>query len=114
MKYPVPTSVRVGVFIVPVIYQSQDDKGVFNSSPLPRISLLDLLEGTAMADAFLHEVLHAIWHIYALGVVIDAEDAFTTVEVNEEQMVGQFAQALTCFWKDNPLAHSWWKNLLEK
>lgn len=54
----------------------------------------------ALADTFLHEVLHAIAH--AMGV--DWE--------GEEQVVGSMATGLTTFWQANPGALRWWGALL--
>ena len=54
----------------------------------------------ALADTFLHEVLHAVGHL--MGV--DYE--------NEEQVVQTFATGLTTFWQANPGALKWWASLL--
>ena len=54
----------------------------------------------ALADTFLHEVLHAVGHL--MGVEYETE----------EQTVQTFATGLTTFWQANPGALRWWANLL--
>ena len=54
----------------------------------------------ALADTFLHEVLHAVGHL--MGVEYETE----------EQTVQPFATGLTTFWQANPGALRWWANLL--
>jgi len=54
----------------------------------------------ALADTFLHEVLHAVGHLMG----IDYE--------SEEQVVQTFATGLTTFWQANPVALKWWSSLL--
>jgi hypothetical protein len=54
----------------------------------------------ALADTFLHEVLHAVGHL--MGVDYEAE----------EQVVQTMATGLTTFWQANPGALKWWASLL--
>lgn len=54
----------------------------------------------ALADTFLHEVLHAVGSL--MGVEYETE----------EQTVQTFATGLTTFWQANPGALRWWANLL--
>jgi len=54
----------------------------------------------ALADTFLHEVLHAVGHL--MGVEYETE----------EQTVQTFATGLTTFWQANPGALRWWATLL--
>ena len=54
----------------------------------------------ALADTFLHEVLHAVGHL--MGIDYDSE----------EQVVQTFATGLTTFWQANPGALKWWGSLL--
>ena len=54
----------------------------------------------ALADTFLHEVLHAVGHL--MGVEYETE----------EQTVQTFATGLTPFWQAHPGALRWWANLL--
>ena len=54
----------------------------------------------ALADTFLHEVLHALGHL--MGVEYETE----------EHTVQTFATGLTTFWQANPGALRWWASLL--
>ena len=54
----------------------------------------------ALADTFLHEVLHAVGNL--MGVEYETE----------EQTVQTFATGLTTFWQANPGALRWWASLL--
>ena len=54
----------------------------------------------ALADTFLHEVLHAVGHL--MGVEYETE----------ELTVQTFATGLTTFWQANPGALRWWASLL--
>ena len=54
----------------------------------------------ALADTFLHEVLHAV----GAAMSVDFE--------TEEQVVLTFATGLTTFWQANPGALRWWASLL--
>ena len=54
----------------------------------------------ALADTFLHEVLHAVGNL--MGVEYETE----------ELTVQTFATGLTTFWQANPRALRWWASLL--
>ncbi len=58
--------------------------------------------GGTLADTFLHEVLHALFHTFSIEE-----------KRPEETVVGQIASLLTGFWADNPKAQKWWAKLLE-
>ena len=54
----------------------------------------------AMADTFMHEVLHAI--VYSLGVNVK----------EEENIVHRMATGICTVWRQNPSAFKWWEGLL--
>ena len=100
-----PKKVRIGAIPVTVeIVNNLTNEGVevdgtFGSGI---IQLHGALAGTFLADAFLHEILHAITYFHHVG-----QDHF-----EEEQVVTRYSFPLTTFFADNPTARKWWCSLL--
>jgi hypothetical protein len=58
-----------------------------------------------VAEAFLHEVLHAL--MFAMGLT-------DTSKVDHEQIVSRTATGLCTIWKQNPATFKWWSDLMKK
>ncbi len=98
-----PKRLRIGPGYVKVILNKGLGKDVIGSySPSRGIELGKGLKGGALADVFLHEVLHALFHVFSI------EEGRP-----EEIVVGQVASLVTVFWAQNPSALKWWAKLLE-
>jgi hypothetical protein len=100
-----PKRIRIGVAVVKVelvTKLTEDDKEVHGTFGDGIIQLHDTLSGKALAETFLHELLHAITYYYHIA----------QPEFNEEQVVARYSFPLTTFFMDNPTARRWWCSLL--
>ena len=114
-KVEAPKQVKVGGVYVPVNFRGDlDCAGHFKSKPKLEIVLSDDLGGAVLADAFHHEVMHALWYFFAIWNDQDTVSEATKVqEISEEQVVSRLSFSLTTFWADNPEALAWYTSLIQ-
>ncbi len=105
---PAPKKLKIGYVNVKVQFlnnMSKNDSysllGLFHPDEGIKIDA-SLTKGT-LADVFLHECLHAIFHYFSIEE-----------ERPEEIQVGQMASLLTTFWSANPSTLKWWSSLLKE
>lgn len=104
MKHSPPKRVRVGhrfykvaLLPQPVMDDGTECDGLCVFYPA-QIQLASYLEPDALAEKFIHEVLHACHH-----------EAQLTDDSTEEDFTNLTAKALCRFWQDNPKAVAWWQ-----
>lgn len=102
-----PKAVRIGCFsyVVQVIEEEGAEiAGIAGAmhSLRQRIRIRAGMTPQQVANTFIHEVLHAIHHVYGLRDGCD-EETFTELSAN----------GLCAFWQDNPKAVKWWEELLK-
>ena len=106
-----PVSIRIGPFDWAIEWYDQDHEadhqkfGMVNSNS-QIIRLTKDRKRQRVATTFIHEVLHALWHVYGI-------DPPFPKEMNvEELMVDGLAYALSAFVRDNPRAMQWYIDLM--
>ena len=82
-------------------YSAGDCLGWCDSSDLT-ITIVSKQPDTALANVFLHEVIHAI--NYSMNIE----------GVDEEKLTNRLANGLCSVWYDNPQVWNWWSKLLKK
>ena len=96
-----PSIIKVGAFDIAVkswpIFNASDERsfGQFRPASL-EIAICDFLPERRQAETMIHEILHAIWHVWALRQSSD-----------EEVVVGSMAQGLAAVFRDNPDLLPW-------
>lgn len=101
-----PRSVRIGPYHFPVELMSANDatgNREFGHCNIvgQRIRIAPDMGPQKLANTFIHECLHGMHWVYGLGDSSDEED-FTHLTAN----------ALCCFWMDNPAAAAWFAQCL--
>jgi hypothetical protein len=102
----VPKIVRIGCYLYEIDIaepaESTANRELGHCNMLTkRISLAPYQTAHDLANTFIHECMHGMHHAYGLNDRCDEEE-FTTLTAN----------ALCCFWQDNPEAARWWSKLI--
>ncbi len=101
---PAPKRLKVGPATIKVRFSKDMPPTELGSFHPDEGILIDVhLSNGTLADVFLHEVLHALFHYFSL------EEGRP-----EETQVGQMAALITTFWAANPSALRWWSSLLKE
>mgnify|MGYP001599876298 CR=1 FL=1 len=94
MLYPGP--IKVGAFDIAVVpWRGAEAYGEFRSTRL-EIAIGDDLSGQRLAETLLHELMHAIWHVWALSKTN-----------GQEVVVRAMALGMATVMRDNPELMPW-------
>jgi len=100
-----PRRIKIGAalvrieFVVRLTSEGKEVDGTFGDGI---IQIHEALAGKALAETFLHELLHAITYYHHIA----------QPDFDEEQVVARYSFPLTTFFMDNPTARRWWCSLL--
>lgn len=105
-----PKAVRVGCFQFKVtmgaIEHDMTSSFGFMAPSMKLISVAPNMSAQELANTFMHEVIHAIHHVY--GLMRHPEDP----QPSEEEYTNLTANGLCAFFQDNPQACAWWMKTL--
>lgn len=86
---PLPDSMRIGPYTVPVWRDIMDDCGEYDP-PTLTIRIKNGMPESLERETFVHELLHAVWDCAGLPTK------------NEEKIIDRLATSLTDAFLDNP------------